>query len=177
MNHEPRSLVQVDFSSPEGRRERVWAECISSDHARILNVPVWAYGVSIGSVVHIDSEHTRLLRESSGATLRFLVNERMSGKHVYLTRVLVDMRIRACGVGPATFFGPRMVAMHVHKRADWWPKVGTYLDELVGEGLVEEWEAGDPDQGMDQEPPTELEVHDILIHPLPVDASTNAEFS
>lgn len=177
MKHAENSLVQVDFTSPEGRKERLWAESIGTDQARILSVPVWIYGVSVGSIVHTGTTPARVTRTSPGATLRFLVAEGMSGKHVYLTRVVPDLRERNWGIGPATFFGPRLVALNVHTRASWWPEIGGYLDGLRSAGMLEQWEAGDPDQDADQESAMESSTESILVHPLPVDGTTDLEFS
>jgi hypothetical protein len=165
-------LLQVDFVSPEGRKERLWAEANDANQACILSVPVWIYGVSAGSIVRKEpgTINPEVIRLSPGATVRFLVSEGRSGKDVYLSRVVPDLRKLKLGVGPATFFGPRLVALHVHERETWWPEIGTYLDGLIEEGLIEQWEAGDPDQGAVAEIGAQHAHESVLEHPLPVDA-------
>lgn len=179
MENAENTLVQVDFTSPEGRKERLWAESSGIGQARILSVPVWNYGLSVGTVVDLTAVPPRIIGISKGATLRFLASEGSSGKAVYLSRVLIDLQKLGYGAGPATFFGPRLVAMNVHIRSDWWPGIGTYLGQLVAQGVVEQWEAADPDQGAndDDEPTTETIANKVLVHPLPVPGSLSIEFS
>lgn len=67
--------------------------------------------------------------------------------------------------------------MNLHKRESWWPLIGGYLDRLVAEGVLEQWEAGDPDQGdevAEEHEDVEATPSKVLVHPLPVDPSEDA---
>jgi hypothetical protein len=170
---------QMLFASPEGREEALWVE----EHGRnatyrVLSVPVWIYGISVGTIVEAEPASgpqltfRRVVRDSPGGTVRFIVPQGRVASKVYLARVLADAKRLGLYVGPATFFNPRLVAMHVHERKRWWPEVGSYLDTLVKESVLEQWEVGDPDKYAGEH----RDDHDsmprtgtVLMHPLPVD--------
>ncbi len=167
------------FVSPEGREEALWVEEEKRNTYRVLSVPVWIYGISVGSIVESepgDGPHLvfrRVVRDSPGGTVRFIVPQGgIAASVVYLTRVIPDAKRLGLHIGPATFFNPRLVASHVHERKKWWPEVGGYLDALVGEGVLEQWEVGDPDQyaGEHQDgDSSESPPGKVLVHPLPID--------
>jgi hypothetical protein len=128
----------------------LWVQQNLAPHTyRVLSAPVWIYGVSIGTIVYGmpgESKYlrfVRVVRDSPGATVRFIVPDGAIASRVYLTRVRPDAKRLGIKVGPATFFDPPIVAMHVGERYAWWPEVGTYLDQLIGEGVVDQWEIGD----------------------------------
>jgi hypothetical protein len=169
---------QMLFVSPEGREEALWVEEQNHNAYRVLSVPVWIYGISVGSLVEAESgdgsrlTFRRLMRDSPGGTVRFIVPPGAIASEVYLARVIPDAKRLGLYIGPATFFNPRLVAVHVHERKQWWPEVGGYFDTLVSAGVVEQWEVADPDQyageprvDEDMEPPNGK----VLMHPLPVD--------
>ncbi len=174
------------FISPEGRQEALWVEERASGSYRVLSVPVWFYGVSKGSIVEGDRgdpsqlRFVRVLRDSEGATVRFIVPSGSVASEVYLARVIPDAIQAGLFIGPATFFNPRLVAVHVHSRSDWWPKVGSYLDSLVAEGVLQEWEVGDPDQYLaehQESPESRGEQRPVLRHPLPVEGAPGQHLS
>jgi hypothetical protein len=43
-----------------------------------------------------------------------------------------------------------MVAIHLHVKDSWCPLFGQYLDGLVKEGVLQQWEVGDPDEYVDE---------------------------
>lgn len=167
-------LIQIDFFSPEGRCERLWAQTTSHETACVLSVPVWIYGISRGTIVRYRRDDKRTFssgvqRESDGGTIRFLASEGLTGKAVYLTRVVPTFQKQNLGVGPATFLGPRFVAMNVHKKATWWPQIGSYLEKLSSDGIIETWEASDPDQDADAPTTPSEDPERVFIHQLPID--------
>jgi hypothetical protein len=177
----------MQFLSPEGREEVLWVEQQGRSTYRVLNVPVWIYGVSIGTIVEAepangDRLHFRkVVRESPGGTLRFIVPQGTKASDVYLQRVIPDAKRLGLYIGPATFFNPRLVAVNLHDRKHWWPKVGEYLDALVKDGVLEQWEVGDPDQyAEDHEHETDESLQPTgkpLVHPLPVDGVMGQDVS
>lgn len=173
--------------SPEGRKEALWVEHLGRNDHRVLSVPVWIYGISVGTIVESqigDStrlQFRRVSQEATGGTVRFIV-PRGSGRasDIYLTRVIPDAHRLGLEIGLATFFNPRLVAVHLHQRVKLWPEFGGYLDTLVTEGVLEQWEVGDPD--MDAGGGEEIEEvveadHETLIHPLPVDGVLGQDLS
>jgi len=174
---------QMLLVSPEGREEVLWVAQVGQNTFRVLSVPVWIYGLSVGSVVEASHQAQsgsplkfgRLLRESPGGTVRFIVPTGVRASDIYLSRVIPDAKRLGLYIGPATFYNPRLVAVHVHDRRKWWPEVGGYLDGLVQEGVLEQWEVGDPDQyAADHEESTLEKVEpgsSVLVHPLPVDGA------
>lgn len=179
------SWHQMTFLSPEGRKEVLWVEEQAAPHSyRVLSAPVWIYGVSIGTVVYGlpgDSQYlrfVRVVRDSPGATIRFIVPDGTTASKVYLTRLLPDAKRLGLAVGPATFFDPPAVALHVRKRSAWWPAVGSYLNQLVREGVIEQWEIGDPDEHKGEPVEDVSERSDsVLIHPLPTDGADGEHVS
>jgi hypothetical protein len=172
--------------SPEGRQEALWVEEHASNLFRVLSVPVWLYGISKGSIVEADQSDAsqlrfvRVWRDSDGGTVRFVVPKGNVASDVYLSRVIPDALREGLFIGPATFFNPRLVSVHVHSRFDWWPKVGSYLDALVAEGVLEAWEIGDPDQYASEHQPVGdalVKQSSVLRHPLPVDGALGQHLS
>lgn len=181
-----KSWRQMIFVSPENRRESLWVEELGHGEFRVLSVPVWVYGVSVGAVVAaMDMEEDPLsfravVRPSAGGTIRFIAPTGVVASELYKSRVVPDASRLGLFIGPATLFNPRLVAVHVHRRANWWPEVGSYLDGLVNAGVVEAWEVADPDQYA-ADHPSEPHVHDesrgVLVHPLPFDGMVGQHLS
>lgn len=126
----------------------------------VLSVPVFCYGVSRGSVVRaaVGDAGTlvcgTVLHASPGATIRCYVAEGAPASDVYRLDVVPAAREAGIVIGPATFFDPDVVAIHVHDRADVL-RVGALLDELHASGKVRFWEIGDPaDDDAQEEPST-----------------------
>lgn len=185
---QPATWHQMLFVSPEGREEALWVEQQSINTYRVLSVPVWLYGVSVGSIVEGQPgddarlKFRRVVREAPGGTVRFIVPPGgRQASEVYLTRVIPDAKRLGLYIGPATFFNPRLVALHVHERGKWWPEVGGYLDRLVSEGVLEQWEVGDPDQYAAEHNEESIEKVEpgrkVLVHPLPVDGAEGQHVS
>ena len=165
---------QMRFISPEGRGEIVWVEEQSANAFRVLNVPVWIYGISLGTLVEGKwngalLSYSRLLEPSPGGTVRCIVPKGGLASRTYLDRIVGDAGKLGVGIGPSTFLDPRMVAIHLHVKDTWWPQFGGYLNKLVEEGVLQEWEVGDPDEYADDhasEPATGWTGRD-LVHPEP----------
>ena len=165
---------QMRFVASDGHAEVFWVQPEVDGSYTVLSVPVWQYGVSVGSRVKGHSgerwlESDGVLENSSGATVRLYIPADAPvtpASRLYLERVIPDCRERGLGVGPATFFDPRVVAVHVRARDEWNTRAADYFNHLVEQGLLQLWEVGDPDAY----PPDEPEVpskHRELIHPRP----------
>lgn len=142
---------------------------------RILSVPVWSYRISVGSEIRAAVDETGVLRfqelarPSPGATVRLIVPAGAVASQVYLQHVIPQARKEGMAIGPATFFNPRLVAIHVHARSEWWPKMGEFLNRLIADGIGEQWEVADPDEyGVASGLPPQSEGP-VLMHPLPAD--------
>ena len=165
---------QMRFMPSDGRAEVLWVQPEAEGTYRVLNVPVWQYGVSVGSRVKARDgerwlEFDGVVEESPGATVRlYLPSESpiSPASRLYRERILPDCRDRGVGIGPATFFDPALVAIHIQERSDWNTRFAEYLDALTNEGLLQLWEVGDPDAYPPDEP-EECSEHDVLIHPRP----------
>lgn len=166
---------QIRFVSPEGRVEVLWAESAadSASTYRILNAPVWVYNISIGTIVEGRGPDDRILDfvhvldRSAGGTVRIIaLREGAEASRLYLERILADCQRRGIPVGPATFFNPRLVAIHV---PDWQRShdaLFEYLEELAAAGDIQEWESADPAEPSD-EPPEPARPGPALVHPRP----------
>lgn len=176
------------FVSPEGREEALWVERQHANDYRVLSVPVWLYGVSVGSIVEGESSEgttlkfRRVVRDSPGGTVRFIVPSGGGrASELYLARIIPEAKRLGFAIGPATFFNPRLVAVNVHERAKWWPEIGDYLDGLVRDGVLDQWEVADPDQYAAEHEQENIEKVDagrnVLVHPLPVDGSQGEHVS
>jgi Domain of unknown function (DUF4265) len=173
---------QMRFVSPEGRGEVVWVEDQADDAYRVLNVPVWIYGISLGSLVEGTAGDDllvfrKLLEPAPGGTVRCIVPKGTVASSVYLTKIVPDAIRLGIGIGPATFLDPRMVAIHLHVKDAWWPAFGEYLNRLVDEGVLQEWEVADPDEYADDHSNevTPWNGRD-LVHPEP-DTDVSRHFS
>jgi hypothetical protein len=161
------------FCAPDGHVEVLWVQP-EGDSYRVLNVPVWLYGVSVGSRVRGHPgerwlEFDEVIEDSSGATVRLYIPAdapTMPASRLYLERILADCRLNRIGIGPATFFDPRVVAVHINERRDWNTRFANYLDRLVEEGQLQLWEVGDPDAYPPEEP-EEVGTYRELVHPRP----------
>ena len=180
MTESPEQLWrQMRFVSPEGRVEVLWVEPVAEPDTgatpgyRILSVPVWLYDVSVGTLVEGREgaggrlEFVRVLEAARGGTVRLVTPPGHSlASRLYLDRVLADCQARNLGIGPATFFDPRLVAIHVHDWETDHEVLLSYLAELTAAGQVQEWELGDPAVPSD-EPPQPARPGAGLVHPRP----------
>jgi hypothetical protein len=165
---------QMRFIAADGRREVLWVEPESESIYRVLNVPVWQYGLSVGTRVKGRPgdrwiEFDGVLEDSTGATVRLYISAEapiLPASRLYLERILRDCGERGLGIGPATFFDPALVAIHVHERSDWNTLIADYLNALVNEGFVQLWQVGDPNEYPSDEV-EEAGEHTELIHPRP----------
>lgn len=170
---------QMRFMPADGRAEVLWVQPEADDTYRVLNVPVWQYGVSVGSRVKARDgerwlEFDGVVEDSRGATVRLYLppdSPITPASRLYIERILPDCRDRGLGVGPATFLDPALVAIHVHERSDWNTRFAEYLNGLTDEGLLQLWEVGDPDAYPPEEP-EEPGEHDELIHPRPAQTAS-----
>jgi hypothetical protein len=92
-----------------GREEVLWVEQRGHNAFSVLSVPVWIYGVSVGSIVGASDQRGsplifgRALRASPGGTVRFIVPRGVRASDVYLSRVIPDAKRLGIFIGPATF--------------------------------------------------------------------------
>jgi len=164
---------QMRFCGADGRGEVLWVQPIDGAY-RVLNVPVWQYGISVGALVKGRPgeqwlEFDGLVDASSGATVRIYLPPDAPitpASRLYLERIIPDCREHRIGIGPATFFDPAVVAIHLRERSDWNTSIADYLDALANEGLIQLWEVGDPDAYPPDEPDKPVE-HENLVHPRP----------
>jgi hypothetical protein len=162
------------FIAADGHAEIMWVQPENDGTYRILNVPVWQYGVSVGARVRGRAgerwlEYDKLVEDSRGATVRIYIPADAPiapASRLYLERIIPDCRTRGLGIGPATFFDPRVVAIHVRERSDWSTRFAEYLNGLVDERVLQLWEVGDPDAFPPDEP-DEDGAYCELVHPRP----------
>jgi hypothetical protein len=165
----------VTVPAPDNGNEVVWAEYQSKDLYRVLSVPVFAYGISRGTqlAVHEQLDGDRLLLDrivepSMGATVRCYVNDRAIASRVYLEQMVPFGIKNGIAFGPATFFDPEIVAIHIHSRANW-QAVGRYCDELTRMQILKFWELADPDGGVATDEQCTVEPW-VVIHQPPGDS-------
>lgn len=174
-------LTPLEVRTSDNGREVLWAE-VAADRIRVVSVPVFAYGVSRGSLVAaVPGDRTLLFTktvfDSRGATLRAYVAGALKASSVYLNTIVPEAKEAHLQIGPATFFDPEIAAIHVASRGEL-PKVATYFDDLVRRGLLRFWEYGDPVNSA-EEPDEEAHAPDPweLVHPLPVDGNSSVGMS
>ena len=166
-------LNQIQFRATDGHREVLWARP-EDEHYRVLNVPVWLYGISVGTLVSATVgerwlEFAEVVTPSTGGTVRLFVPDEAPltpASRFYLEQVLPECRERHLRIGPATFFDPLVVAVHIHDREQWSQEYALYFDDLVARGSVSFWEVGDPDAYPPEEP-DEVVSDSELVHPRP----------
>src|SRR5689334_19279828 len=129
-------LRQMRFSARHDRSEVLWVKPVPTGSYRVLNVPVWVYGVSVGTLVRgIERPDGRLefrdlVEPSPGGTIRYIVPEGdRKASELYLSRIGPEATRRGIGVGPATFLDPLIVALHLHDRSQWNTSLADYLNE------------------------------------------------
>jgi hypothetical protein len=167
------SPVQVRFRTADGHREVLWAQPGDGGY-RILNVPVWLYGISVGTLVTAQAggwwfEFSSIVAPSRGGTVRLFVPDDAPitpASRFYLEQMLPECRERRLPIGPSTFFDPLVVAVHIHDRTQWDQQYASYLDDLVERGSIKFWEVGDPDAYPPEET-EEVTSDSELIHPRP----------
>ena len=174
------AMRQMVFVSPEGRKEVLWVGALGGNRWRILNVPVWQYGVSYGTIVTARSDRGDRLRfdqvsePSKGATVRAIVPKPKVARDVYHSIIQPGIARVGTGVGPTTHYDPPLVAFHVHDRVAVQGKLAAYLDDLANQGIITHWEIGDPESPSEEAPDESLEERtDELVHerpPLPARA-------
>lgn len=167
------TLSQVRFRAADGHREVLWTQP-EGDHYRVLNVPVWLYGISVGTLVSATAgepwkEFGEIITPSTGGTVRLFVPDEAPltpASRFYLEQMLPECQERRLPIGPATFFDPLVVAVHIRARDQWNKAYATYLDDLVARGSIRFWEVGDPDVYPPEEP-DEVISDSELVHPPP----------
>ena len=165
---------QMRFQAADGHTEVLWVAPAADGAYRVLSVPVWLYGVSVGTLVRAHEgdrwlEYDSTALSSPGATIRVYLPpdaDQMPASRVYLERVFPDCTERDLAIGPATFFDPLLVAIHLQRRQEWDNEAAAYFNELVEQGIAELWEIADPDVYPPEEPEIE-EFHAVLVHPRP----------
>ena len=165
---------QMRFRAADGHTEVLWVAPAAEGAYRVLNVPVWLYGISVGTVVRAHEgdcwlEYESTVLPSSGATIRVYLPpdaDPMPASRVYLERIFPDCTERALAIGPATFFDPLLVAIHLQRREEWDNDAADYFNELVDQGTAQLWEIADPDMYPPDEPEM-AEFDGVLKHPRP----------
>jgi hypothetical protein len=165
-------LRLIELKAPDNCTEVLWGEGSSAVY-RILSVPVFAYGVSRGSLLFTEAHGERLaavrvLESSPGATIRAYVADSTSAHEVYSTIIQPNSTEQQLSLGPATLFDPQIVAVHVRDRSAMLP-VRHYFDQLVRQSIIRFWEFGDPVPYPPTEPDGPEDDPWELVHPLPVD--------
>jgi len=108
----------MTFRDPDGLCEILWVERVHEDAFVVLNVPVFIFGVSLGTVVQgmnatqrtedgqpVELRVRRVLRASRGGTVRVILPAGMLASHWYTAHFLPHLRQRGgLWVGPATFY-------------------------------------------------------------------------
>lgn len=163
---------QVAFPVSDNGTEILWCETTHDGNYRVLNVPVFAFEVSVGSGIEASSgregilHFDRVSHASPGATIRCYLAEGLTASRSYLGEISPEAEERGLHVGPATFFDPDIVAIHLRNR-DQLPLAIGYFDDLVRRGVIRFWELSDPaspseaeDEGAEEEPWE-------LVHPFP----------
>jgi hypothetical protein len=170
--HTLSEIKQVEIFTSENGVEVLWGDA-SDDVVQMLSVPVFAYGISRGTIVSTkpSGNRTRLVKvihPSQGGTIRCYVAEAIKASELYTGRIYPELRNRQLSVGPATFFDPDIVAVHITKRSQL-KAVGTYFDELTRQGQLRFWEIGDPELSHEEEGPVDSGEPWELVHQLPVE--------
>lgn len=167
------TLSQVRFRAADGHREVLWTQPDGA-YYRVLNVPVWLYGISVGTLVSVTvgepwKEFSEIITPSTGGTVRLFVPDEaplIPASRFYLEQMLPECRERRLAIGPATFFDPLVVAVHIRHRDQWNQAYAKYLDDLVARGSIRFWEVGDPDVSPPDQP-DEVVSDSELVHPRP----------
>lgn len=163
---------QIAFRAPNNRTEILWAQHYAGNEYRLLNVPVWTYGVSVGSLFRARERPDGVLsfvdivEPSPGATVRVLVGGDPQASDVYLKQLGPRAQDAGFSIGPATFFDPMMIAIHVKDRSQW-GDFGEFLNTLIEEEIIDQWETGDPDEYADQAGEEE-DIGSELVYPEPI---------
>jgi hypothetical protein len=164
------SLIEIGVS--DNGTEVLWGETTPRG-IRIASVPVFAFDISQGTLVAASPAGNRLRFErvlvpSGGSTVRCYVAKQLKASEVYHTRLVTAFRAAAVDLGPATFFDPEIVALHIEKRTEM-RRAAEVLDGLTRQGILRFWERADPgpsqhvdEAGGSVDRPWEL------VHPLPV---------
>lgn len=171
-------LRMIEVPTVDNGLEVLWAEELNGLY-RVLSVPVFAYDLSRGAQVATHGGTNRLklavvVAPSTGATVRCYVPNESAAHDVHIGRILPDAERYGLCVGPATVFDPDIIAIHIGDREQV-ARVGTYLDTLVGQGVLRFWELGDPAPKA-EEVGTNYSAAEPweLVHPLPVPADGQA---
>ena len=144
------NLLEVNFTGRSGEREKLWCERLNEAEFTVRTPPVFVDNISVGTIVRAalgdDGElhHTATLQSSSGATIRFLSPDGIDASELYLNRIQRYAQENGLAIGPASFVSLKCVSFHVAKRDAQSESLLEFLDELEADGLVKNWEIGDP---------------------------------
>lgn len=167
-------LEQIEVPTDDNGTEVLWAVAAGVAY-RIISVPVFAYGLSLGTEVaarpsprsgRLALDHPT--RVSLGATVRCYAAPPSAVRELYAPLLLKDLERLGINAGPATLFEPTIVAINLVKRSQI-TGAARYFDALVGDGILESWETGDPATPPNMETGTEASDPWELVHPLPND--------
>jgi hypothetical protein len=167
--NQSRELKLIEVAVPDNGKEVLWADAVGQA-LRIVSVPVFAYGVSHGTLVSVDASGDRLkldrvLRASPGATIRCYAVKTLQAHDVYYHSILPDTAKNRLSLGPATLFDPEVVAIHDLKRSEL-GSISNYLDSLVRQMILRFWEVSDPTPELSEGEDKSDEPWE-LVHPLP----------
>ena len=169
-------LVQLSVRGGFGETEVLWAVEAGEDLWRVLSPPVFAYGLSRDAIMGGTPNEDGVVlnpihvERSPGATIRLVTNAPIRASALYRDRVVPELRDRGVRVGPATFFDPRMVSIHVPSFETQEAAVWAYFDELERTGAINLWDLADPYR-YDPIPPDQANSHseNRLVHKRPTE--------
>ena len=143
------ALVEIMFFGRDGEREYLWCAPLPDGTFEVRTPPAFIENVSIGAVIEAEWRangslaHARTVRRSDGVTLRFMSPGDDDARQVYMTRLLPYARELGVAIGPASFVGQKMVAFHVAKKDTRSDRLLEFLEQLVNEHTIKDWETGD----------------------------------
>lgn len=169
-------IRQIAVAALDNGTEVLWAEAVNESSFRLLSVPVFVYGISMGAVLRAEPGPNGILvivsvlSPSQGATIRCYVPQATTASVIYRKEIVPRMTAAGLLVGPVTFLDPDVVAIHVKNRRDA-QAVGRELDFLAAQNRLRFWEVGDPAMAEpkheeEDTPPAEAWE---LIHDLPTE--------
>jgi hypothetical protein len=168
------SLYQTKmlFDAPRGRAEWLWVAKTGQREFRVLTVPIWVYGISVGTLVTGRIVGSRLhfndlAEPSPGGTCRILTQAGQVASELYLNIVGPKLAAEGVSVGPASFYDPAIVGVHFKNRARV-EMLRAVLNEFEADSAFETWELADP---ANEETPggEEVDEHDVEEPAPPLD--------
>lgn len=173
--------TQIRALTEDNGEEWMWAEPVEPGGYRLLSVPVFAYGLSRGTIVDGEASGedgaltvARVRTPSPGATMRIYLADDTKAGDFYSGAFISAAAQRGLSVGPATLLEPSVIALHIRDRGAW-QAVAKLMDGIVSNGQAKFWELGDPDESPSTDD-SETRTKEVstrakwrLVHPPPGD--------